>query len=250
MKRDTTAETLMMTCVHLYLGRVLPDKLVIYSEAATKSLQNAESWINDAAFLIRNHSFGHARALAAFALEEIAKCQFCWMASWKLIPFESKILRKLFRGAKAHSTKNQVIHGFLVAIMFGARKKLLTGSTDTPTEQEIHAALDFLKIPEPEMEKRRQRAIYVDLVAEENRVSSPGDIERKDAEKTLQIAESFCKYTKRMMEGGPPKRDIAEVFGAIPKRVWDTGIFTPEDAWRWREQLRQRLKNGRISDHK
>lgn len=198
--------------------------LKLYAEAKEESLKNAERWIVDAKLLIENSSFGHASALLRFAYEEIAKAFVCFYVSERLWPVENnKVVEDVFWN---HVVKNQIIVGMFMGISLTGtlmKRELTISDMPEPTDQEIIDAFYLVRQISTEMEKLRQKGIYVDFKNE--KILTPNSTTEKEVQGILREVEALLRYTKHSIDRASEshKERLREFFSSIPKEAWKTG---------------------------
>lgn len=209
-------------------GKILSDKLSLYSKAAKLSLENAEQWIKDAKLIMKHGSFGHASALIRFAVEESVKAYVCWFTSERIWPIENKAIRDVFR---YHGVKNELILGFLFGMMaqtrFHSWEKLMKGISKISPKQVSKGLEEFEKML-VSTEKMRERAMYVDVFLKRKEVETPLEIMGEEPKSILMVAELFTKIVRDMAEKMPEeeKARLRGIFSKIPKEDWETGELT------------------------
>lgn len=205
-------------------GKILSDRLSLYSKAAKLSLENAEQWIKDAKLLIKNSSFGHASALLRFASEEIAKAYICWFTSEKIWPLKSKPIRDVFR---YHRAKSGVFLGLLFSLEYMLEHPIEKAMKDMleASDEEIFKALEEFEHMIILAEKMRQRAMYVDVNLRKKEVKTPMRIGEKEPQSLLKGAEFFLKNMRYYVEECPEEKKavLREIFSSIPREAWETG---------------------------
>lgn len=207
-------------------GKMLSEKLSLYSKAAKLSLENAEQWIEDAKLLMEHSSFGHVSALLRFALEETAKAYICWFTSEGIWPLENKPIKDAFQ---YHRVKNQLILGLLYGVIWLSKwdfsLKRAIEEMPEPSDEEILEAYEEFEEMITGAEKMRQRAIYVDVNLEKKKVAAPPNIEEKEPDNLLKLAEYFVRIVRLYMEKFPEKdkAKLREIFATVPKEAWKAG---------------------------
>ena len=137
------------------------------------SLENAERFLNDAALLISNSSFGHAFALTILALEETGKAVYC---NWAMKGFV-KVNDDFFKNIKNHKSKHKVIREIekLVTLKTeienyrkskNGRKILFKSLPESDfflTRLESSSQLKSIEAFYGELENMKHTALYVDI---------------------------------------------------------------------------------------
>lgn len=209
-------------------GKILSDKLSLYSKAAKLSLENAEQWIKDAKLIMKHGSFGHASALIRFAVEESVKAYVCWFTSERIWPIENKAIRDVFR---YHGVKNELILGFLFGMMaqtrFHSWKRLKESMPKISQEKLLEVSEEYEKML-TSTKKMRERAMYVDVFPERKELETPLEIMKEEPKSILMMAELFTKIVRDMAEKMPEeeKARLRGIFSKIPKEDWETGELT------------------------
>lgn len=145
----------------------------ILQQVITLSLENAETYLNDAELLINNSSFGHAIALTILALEEVGKAIYC---NWAKNGFV-KVNDDFFKGLKTHKTKLRVLKEIDKLIVLRTelnkyeesknRRKIPCKSKSEMITflTELEKSFQFKSIEAfyGELERMKQLAFYVDI---------------------------------------------------------------------------------------
>jgi len=203
----------------------LSNKLILYAEATKLSLDNAEQWIKDAKLLIENSSFGHASALLRFSCEETAKAYVCWLTSEKILPIDNTLVKDVFWD---HTIKNEVILGVLLMVHWINRnpkwKEMKYEDFELSKEQIIEFSKQFGAMLKS-TNKMRQKAMYVDVIAETKEIINPLKMDEKEVNAILEVSVLLSKMMKDLIEetSEEEKEKWRKAFGSLPREVWVTG---------------------------
>jgi len=208
------------------------EEAVLFAKASQLSFENAEKWIEDAKTLVEKSSFGHAGALLRFAVEEFSKAVLCWFISEGIFPSKSKFAIDIFR---KHAIKNEFILGLLFGTIFQNKiwkeritiKKIIKKIRQV-TDEEIDEILIWFRQATREMEKKRQRYIYVDLDRKSKKVMSPNELTKEEIQSIQDVAKILpylVVYTRECLKEipEPDKEKLRQFFASLPKEVWEKG---------------------------
>jgi len=170
------------------------------------SLKNAEQYINDAEVLVKKRSYGHAFALSVLAEEELAKAVMYYLCAEGIFGIEGKWRKDSLR----HVRKQEFAFG--IAFMYEmiliveealdfAQGKAKGNATRfkqiferkiaeiLQKEQKLFASkhgdvYEHLK-PFEELQKKRERSMYVEADLRKREVTSPKDFKKSEAKQYI-----------------------------------------------------------------
>jgi AbiV family abortive infection protein len=184
----------------------MSEKEKFLRKVAVLCLKNAERYIKDAEILIKKRSSGHAFALAVFAEEELAKAVMYHLCAEGIFGVEGKWRKDTLK----HERKQQFAFGiafvyemYLVieeAVEFAERKAKKDAAKFMQIfekrvaeilqrEQELFAskhgeAYQHLKHFE-ELQKKREKAMYVEVDLQRDEVTCPKDFKKSEAKQYI-----------------------------------------------------------------
>ena len=149
-------------------------------------LKNAELWLNEGNTLWEQGSYGHSCALYIHGLEGLVHAWYTWLVYIGAIEPDNKDFLDSFRH---HNTKLRSFWGMFIGRQIEWEKITVESGflekeeTWEQVEQELREFTDTISGLSRELMNMRNRAIYVDYKAKENKFASPFDIVEEDAAK-------------------------------------------------------------------
>lgn len=153
-------------------------------------VENAEQWMEEAAGVAKNGSFGHACAMLIHSLEAIAQAFICYYASRNLYTPDDTDFKKTF---KDHKTKLQTILDMMVIreIVNGQLPEIADTSNQVEFWKKLVDRDFFMEQVLGESDKRKMKfirrimdtrnfGIYVDYNYETESFSTPLTYEKKE----------------------------------------------------------------------
>lgn len=184
----------------------MSEKEKLLRKIALLSLKNAEQYITDAEVLVKKRSYGHAFALAVLGEEELAKAVMYYLCAEGIFGIEGKWRKDSLR----HVRKQRFAFGIafmyeiilIVEEAMNFAQKKAKGNTPRfgkifekkmaeilQKEQKLVASKhgDFYEHLKPfeELQKKREKAMYVEANLRKGEVTSPKDFKKSEAKQYI-----------------------------------------------------------------